>query len=72
MKYILEVDGMHCGMCEAHVNDIVRRTGLCKKVKSSHKKSNTIVITKEEIDIERVKDAIISLGYKVGNIVKED
>lgn len=25
IKYTLAVDGMMCGMCEAHVNDAVRR-----------------------------------------------
>lgn len=25
LKIVLEVEGMHCGMCETHVNDVVRR-----------------------------------------------
>ena len=30
------VDGMMCGMCEAHVNDAVRKAFPVKKVTSSH------------------------------------
>ena len=28
LKYTLKVDGMACGMCEAHVNDAVRKAYL--------------------------------------------
>ena len=31
----LHIDGMMCGMCEAHVNDAVRKAIPVKKVKSS-------------------------------------
>lgn len=30
LKIVLEVEGMHCGMCETHVNDVVRRVGRKK------------------------------------------
>ena len=35
---IIKVDGMACGMCEAHVNDAVRNAMRVKKVSSSHTK----------------------------------
>ena len=31
-KTIAKVDGMRCGMCESHVNDVVRRNFDVKKV----------------------------------------
>ena len=34
-KYTVEVDGMMCGMCEAHVNEAVRKAFAVKKVSSS-------------------------------------
>ena len=37
-KITLDVDGMACGMCEAHVNDAVRKAFQVKKVTSSHMK----------------------------------
>ena len=33
-KYTVEVNGMMCGMCEAHVNDAVRKACPVKKVNS--------------------------------------
>lgn len=32
------IDGMQCGMCEAHVNDTIRAAFPVKKVSASHKK----------------------------------
>lgn len=31
LKITLEVEGMRCGMCETHVNDVVRRVEGVKK-----------------------------------------
>ena len=40
LKITLEVEGMQCGMCEAHVNDTVRKAFPVKKVTSSHTKKS--------------------------------
>ena len=40
VKITLDIEGMACGMCEAHVNDAVRRVFPVKKVTSSHSKGN--------------------------------
>ena len=37
----LKVDGMMCGMCESHVNEVVRKTAQVEKVTSSHTKGET-------------------------------
>ena len=38
-KTTLKIDGMMCGMCEAHVNDAIRKAVPdATKVKSSHTK----------------------------------
>ena len=47
LKITLEVEGMRCGMCETHVNDVVRRVEGVKKVKSSHIKGRTVVVAEE-------------------------
>ena len=35
IKITIEVEGMSCGMCEAHINEVVRRIEGVKKVISS-------------------------------------
>lgn len=41
IKTTVGIEGMSCGMCEAHINDVVRREFKVKSVKSSVKKKNS-------------------------------
>lgn len=68
VKITIEVEGMHCGMCETHVNDVVRRVDGVKKVKSSHAKGITEVLAEDGADIGLIRDAIAKQGYGVGGI----
>ena len=71
LKITLEVEGMRCGMCETHVNDVVRRMDGVKKVRSSHAKGRTEVIAEDVVNIELIKEAIAKQGYGVGRIETE-
>ena len=62
LKITLEVEGMHCGMCETHVNDVVRRVEGVKKVKSSHAKGRTEVVAEDSVNTELIKEAIAKQG----------
>ena len=44
IKTTLKIDGMMCGMCEAHINDTLRRLFTVKKVSSSHKKGECVIL----------------------------
>lgn len=70
-KYTVEVNGMMCGMCEAHVNDVIRKTFNVKKVTSSHAKGHTVIVTEQELDEVCLKKAIVGLGYEMGKVEKE-
>lgn len=70
-KYVLNVDGMMCGMCEAHVNDAVRKAANVQKVTSSHSSGKTEITCDDSIDIEAVKAAIEKEGYKVSAVTEE-
>ena len=67
IKIEFEVDGMRCGMCEAHINDAVRRVEGVRKVSSSHKKGKTEVIAQDGTNPEMIKQAIEQQGYIVKN-----
>ena len=69
--YTLKVDGMRCGMCETHVNDIVRRNFNVKKVKSSVSKGETIIYSEKEIDIEKIASLLKDSGYIVSSFQKD-
>ena len=70
-KYTLKINGMMCGMCEVHINDVVRKNFDVKKVSSSHLKKQTIILTTQEIEEELIKDKINQTGYTVEDIKKE-
>ena len=70
-KYTVDVDGMMCSMCEAHMNDAVRKAFKVEKVTSSHKKNQTEIITENELDEAALQNTIKELGYVMGNVKKE-
>ena len=63
------VEGMMCGMCEAHINDAVRKAIPVKKVSSSHTKGETLIITEGRPDAEAIRSAINGTGYTVVSLV---
>ncbi len=58
-------------MCEAHINDAVRKAFPVKKVTSSRSKKETTVLTETELDEDALRAAISATGYEVGEIRKE-
>ncbi|HIS48308.1 MAG TPA: cation transporter [Candidatus Scybalocola faecigallinarum] len=71
VKIIANIDGMACSMCEAHVNDAIRKNLKVKKVKSSHRKGQTIIVSQEDIGEEDIKKALEGTGYEVKGVVVE-
>jgi copper chaperone len=65
VETILKVQGMMCGMCESHINDVVRKTAQVNKVSSSHTRGETVIVSEQELDIETLKQAIAATGYTV-------
>ena len=64
----VQVEGMSCGMCEAHVNDAVRRAAPVKKVTSSHRRGETVILSEAELDWAALRAAIEATGYRVMGI----
>ncbi len=65
VKTVLKIDGMMCGMCESHMNELIRKNFEVKKVTSSAKKGETVVISEKEIDIPQAKKEIKDIGYEL-------
>lgn len=70
IETVLKIDGMSCGMCESHINDVIRNHFKVKKVKSSHRKGQTIIISEEKLDHSELKNAISNTGYTVLDITE--
>ena len=65
IKTVASIDGMKCGMCEAHMNDAIRRAFAVRKVTSSHKKGETVIVTDAELADEELQKVVAEMGYKV-------
>ena len=63
--YVLRVDGMKCGMCESHINSCLRNNFSDIKVKSSYRKKETIITSKNILKLSDLSGVIESMGYKV-------
>lgn len=71
IKITVDVEGMACGMCEAHINDAVRQNFAVTKVTSSHSKGRTEIIAPDKLDGERLAAVIFATGYTVKGIRTE-
>ncbi len=71
LKITLKIDGMMCGMCEAHINDAVRQNFKVKRVTSSHSKGKTEILAENPLDDENLKAVIEKSGYTVMEIYSE-
>ncbi|MGN0333292.1 MAG: heavy-metal-associated domain-containing protein [Lachnospiraceae bacterium] len=72
IKTTLKIYGMACGMCESHINDVVRKGFAVKKVTSSHSKGLTEILSENPLDEEKLKQAIGETGYAVLSVKAEE
>ena len=70
-KTTVRIDGMMCSMCEAHVNDAVRRALPVERVASSHTKNRTEIHSQQPLDEEALRKVIEATGYTVLDVRTE-
>lgn len=68
VKVTLKIDGMACGMCESHINDCIRSKFNVKKVTSSHKSGETVIIADEMPDETELREVIAATGYELRSV----
>lgn len=71
LKITVGIEGMACGMCEAHINEAVRNAFPVKKVTSSHTKRQTVIIAEKEMPEQELKDVVTKAGYDVISVNSE-
>lgn len=65
---VVMIDGMVCGMCESHINDVVRKNFDVKKVSSSHSKGRCVILSEQPIDESALRSTINATGYEVKDV----
>ena len=71
-KTTVEVEGMRCGMCEAHVADVIRKSFPTRKITCSHGKKQAVILSETSLDADQLRKAIADCGYGVGKIEEEE
>ena len=72
VKTVLSIQGMACGMCEAHINDVIRReVPGARKVKSSYKTGECSFESDPAPDAEALRRAIAATGYEMTGLRAE-
>ena len=64
IKTIVGIDGMACNMCEAHMNDAIRKEFDVKSVKASHKDRNAVIVSEQPLEEEKIKRVVEDTGYR--------
>ncbi|MBQ3338854.1 MAG: heavy-metal-associated domain-containing protein, partial [Atopobiaceae bacterium] len=57
------LEGRACEMCEAHINDVIRKTFSVKSAKADRKKKRCVVVSEDPLDEAVARDAIAKTGY---------
>ena len=71
-KIVVKVEGLKCPNCEKHANEAVKEAFPVKKVTSSYADKETVIISKEDLDDEKLIAVIEEAGYQVTDIAREE
>lgn len=67
-KTILKIEGMMCGMCEVHISDCVRHSFPVRKVSTSRKSGECVIISDDPLSIDKLKKMMEDTGYTLASI----
>lgn len=65
VKIIMDVEGMHCPMCENRVNNAVKAIAAPQSISSSAKDGKTEFVAAEAPDEAAVRAAVEDMGFAV-------
>ena len=71
VKVTVNVEGMMCGHCEAHVNEAIKKAFGAEDVVSSHESNTTVFTAPERVDEDKIRATIKEAGYEVTGITQE-
>ena len=67
----VNISGMMCGMCEAHICDVIRARFAVRKVTASHSKGQAVILSESGLDEAALRQAIAETGYELQGISSE-
>ena len=72
VRTTLKIDGMMCGMCEAHICETIRKAvPSAKKVTASRSRNEASFLTESDVDADALEKAIDATGYLCVSVESE-
>lgn len=71
MTKVITVEGMMCGMCEAHVADALRKVPGVESAKADRNKKQAKVTCSAAVSDEALLKAIADTGYDASDVREE-
>lgn len=70
-KTTVGIEGMVCPMCEAHINDVIRRSFPVRSAKADRRRKRCVIVSEQPLDEAALRAAISSTGYEVTSFSSE-
>ena len=68
----IQIEGMACEMCEAHIRDILRKNfPHAEKIRADHKTGSARAVAAAPLVAQTIKDEIAKSGYSVTSVRHE-
>lgn len=71
VKVTVNVTGMMCGHCEAHVSQALKNAFSVEEVTASHEKGTAEFTAPERVDEDKIRSVVKEAGYEVTGITQE-
>jgi len=72
-EYKVGIEGMMCGMCEAHIADTIRKAVPdAKKVKASRRKNLATFRMDSKLDEAGLRKSISDIGYTMTDVEEKE
>ena len=70
-KTVAKIDGMHCGHCEASVDEALRAAFDVEKLNVSHEAGEAVIVAKDALTEDAVRQAIAETGFALVSVEGE-
>ncbi|MBK5253417.1 MAG: heavy-metal-associated domain-containing protein [Peptostreptococcaceae bacterium] len=68
MKQLVEIKGMSCAHCVAHVKEALKKLNNVEEVTVNLELNNAVIKVAKEVDAGKIISAINEIGYEVTNV----
>lgn len=72
IKTTVKIEGMMCKNCERHMTEAIEKAFGAKKVTSSHKDGESVIISEAPLDRAKLEETVKNAGYTFVSVSEEE